>query len=85
MFNLNFKRRFSLKIFFKFIMKFVFDGTGNFFYSDCDPCGLISEASSYLQKVKNDINHALTKKFQDGSPLPAMKLAMRILEKCWMI
>ena len=26
--------------------------TGNYFCSDCDPCGLILEASSYLQKSK---------------------------------
>ena len=38
-------------------MKFVFVETGNYFCSDCDPFGLIMEASSYLQQVKKEINH----------------------------
>ena len=56
-FNFNIKLSFSFKILFKLNMKFVFVETGNYFCSDCDPCGLIMEASSYLQQVKKEINH----------------------------
>ena len=56
-FNFNIKLSFSFKILFKLNMKFVFVETGNYFCSDCDPCGLIMETSSYLQQVKKEINH----------------------------